>query len=166
MSLAADSYPSWGPCAHASGPGQASFENPPPLPGCGGQVVCPHADASQPFSARSTLPGFPWHDPLDCLSFSLHQAGVPQAGEHGSFQMLQTCRSLSARPWHLGRPRRPQMDSQRVPRSCRGSIQSPDTQTPKERSGLSVAHPPPTPPALASHQTLDLDLSPQPGQGS
>lgn len=25
---------------------------------------------------------------------------------------------------------------------------------------------PPPPPALVSHQTLDLDLSPQPGQGS
>lgn len=43
-------------------------------------------------SARRTLPGFPWHDPLNCPSSSLHQAGVPQAGERGS---LSRCYSLA-----------------------------------------------------------------------
>lgn len=50
LSLAADSYPSWGPCAYPSETRSGFPREPAPLPGRGGQVVCPHANASQPLS--------------------------------------------------------------------------------------------------------------------
>lgn len=50
LSLAAHSYPSWGPGAHANRTGSSFPREPAPLPGRGGQVVCPHGIDSQPLS--------------------------------------------------------------------------------------------------------------------
>jgi hypothetical protein len=87
-------------------------------------------------SARRTLPGFPWHDPLDCPSSSLHQADVPQAGERGSLSRCYSPARVSQRARGIWVDRGgPRWISQRVPRSCRGSSQSLDNQTPKESSG-------------------------------
>lgn len=125
-------------------------------------------------SARRTLPGFPWHDPLDCPSSSLHQARVPQAGERGSLsrcyspaRVFQRARGIwvdrggprwIARGCHVPAGAHPKVWTIKRPRRALDEV----------LPTLPLPFPLSLPPsgALASHQTLDLDLSPQPGQGS
>lgn len=124
--------------------------------------------------APRTLPGFPWHDPLDCPSSSLHQAGVPQAGERGSLSRCYSPARVSqrargiwvdrggprwiARGCHVPAGVHPKVWTIKRPRRALDEVLPTLPLTPPKS--------PPPLPALASHQTLDLDLSPQPGQGS
>lgn len=50
MSLAAHSYLNWGPRTHANWTRSSFPREPAPLPGRGGQVVCPPGNDSEPLS--------------------------------------------------------------------------------------------------------------------